>query len=206
MTEIEIKAHVYDRNALKEKLKSFAVLYQTVEKHDTYYHLAVEDRLINGKPYLTCRIRREFKQTENGVQESACLTYKKKEIIEDISSAIEVNDEKESLIENPEAVEVLLADIGFTEARKKIKKVEAYSAETPYGKANLELCNVEKLGDFLEIEILSEKSDKDTVERIKNELKALLKKSGIPENQIEPKYYNQMLRELEEQDGRTVHP
>ncbi|MBQ5999834.1 MAG: hypothetical protein IJL70_10260 [Treponema sp.] len=200
MTEIEIKAHVYDKDSLLRNLNEFAVYNQTVERYDTYYHLYTENTQPNGKPYISCRIRKEFKETPNGTEETTFLTYKKKETLSpDPKKAVEVNDEKETIITCPEAITTLLSDIGFKEAHKKTKKVTDFTTETEFGTATLEVCNVEKLGDFLEIEILSESNDKKLIESIKNELKKLLKKSGIPESQIEPKYYTQMLRELTEQ-------
>lgn len=201
MTEIEIKAHVYDRDTLLKKLREFATYSQTVERYDTYYHLYTENALPNGKPYISCRIRKELNKTAEGVRETVFLTYKKKESLSsDPKKAVEVNDEKETVISCTEAVISLLSDIGFKEAHRKTKKVMDFTTETEFGTATLELCNVEKLGDFLEIEILSESSDEKIVESIKTELKKLLEKSGIPESQIEPKYYTQMLRELAEKN------
>ena len=194
MTEIELKAHVFDRKKLVEKLNSFAKYEKTVAKDDTYFHL---EKKSAGKNYISARIRRQTEKTENGAKTTNFLTYKKKEMKTDTNGIpIEVNDEKESEISNPEALETLFGDIGFVPALKKLKEVMIFSAETAHGKANLELCNVEKLGDFIEIEILSAKNDPQTVEKIQAELKNLLFKCGIPEKDIEKRYYSEMLSEL----------
>lgn len=194
MTEIELKAHVFDREKLIENLNSFAKYERTVTKDDTYFHL---EKKSAEKNYISARIRRQTEKTENGTETVNFLTYKKKELKTDSNGIpIEVNDEKEAEISNAKAVETLFSDIGFVPALKKHKEVMIFSAETEHGKANLELCNVEKLGDFIEIEILSEKNDPQTVEKIQAELKNLLSKCGIPEKDIEKRYYSEMLNEL----------
>ncbi|MCI7533482.1 MAG: hypothetical protein MSA36_00600, partial [Treponema porcinum] len=95
------------------------------------------------------------------------------------------------------AVEALLSDIGFKPALRKEKNVLAYQAQTEYGTAALELCTVGGLGDFIEIEILSETDDEKTVSAIQDTLKSLLLKCGIPLENIEPKYYSELLAEVE---------
>ncbi len=194
MTEIELKAHVFDRKKLVEKLNSFAKYEKTVTKDDTYFHL---EKKSDGKNYISARIRQQIEKTENGTETTNFLTYKKKELRTDSQGiSIEVNDEKETEISNAEAVKILFDDIGFVTALKKHKEVMIFSAKTEQGNANIELCNVEKLGDFIEIEILSEKNDTETVEKIQSELKNLLSKCGIPEKDIEKRYYSEMLNEL----------
>ena len=44
MTEIELKAHVYDRAKLIAMLNSFAEYQKTVTKNDTYFHLQKNGR------------------------------------------------------------------------------------------------------------------------------------------------------------------
>ena len=39
MLEIELKAHVYDRNALVKKLEGFAEYEKTVKREDSYFRL-----------------------------------------------------------------------------------------------------------------------------------------------------------------------
>lgn len=196
MIEIELKAHVRNREALITQLKSFSEFEQKVTKKDTYYHLPLNGRSINGKDYISTRIRKEYKEDQNGTSVTNYLTYKRKELRTDSTgAAIEVNDERESILNDAAALEALFSDIGFKPALYKEKIVEDFGTETPYGKAELELCNVQGLGDFLEIEILSPTNDAETVENIQKELKVLLKKSGIPETEIEKRYYSEMLKE-----------
>lgn len=208
MTEIELKAHVFDRKKIIENLNSFAKYEKTVTKDDTYFHLQKGEKSAqktsdgsknSKKNYISARIRRQTEKTEKGTKTTNFLTYKKKELKTDTNGiSIEVNDEKESEISEAEAVEILLNDIGFMPALKKHKEVMVFSAQTEYGKATLELCNVQRLGDFIEIEILSGKNDTQTVEKIQGALKKLLSECKIPEKDIENRYYSEMLKELDQ--------
>ena len=65
MKEIEIKAHVADRNSVISKLNSFAKFLGSVVRDDTYWG--------NGKTKI--RVRRE----KNNDAENILVTYKKKE-------------------------------------------------------------------------------------------------------------------------------
>lgn len=197
MTEIELKAHVYEKEKLIETLKTFAIYEKTVFKDDTYYHLKTNEIQSNGKKYISVRIRKETQTKENQTITKNYLTYKRKEIRTDASGlSTEVNDENETEISNTKSLEILLKDIGFVPALKKQKEVIDFFVQTKFGKASLELCNVLGLGDFLEIEILSEKNDSKTVANVQSELKKILKKCNIPEKDIENRYYSEMLAEL----------
>ena len=198
MKEIELKAHVYDRKNIIEKLESFSTFVKSIKKYDTYYHLQRENSK-SGKPYVTARIREEYFSDTNGDSKKIYLTYKNKELSADPDGEkIEINDERETVVENRETLEILFADIGFTAAHKKQKIVESYETETDFGNATLELCTIPELGDFIEIEILSENPTEKKIQLIQQELKKLLKKCNIPLSQIEEKYYTKMLREIKE--------
>ena len=197
MFEVELKAHVCNREELIKKLNSFADYIRTVEKSDVYYHLPVSTGSSGKKSYISTRIRTERHSDAQEEKYTYYLTYKKKEIMQNsdgISS--ELNDEKETTLSDVKAVEVLLLDIGFKPALRKEKKVQVYQTQTEYGTASLELCTVAKLGDFIEIEILSETDDEKTVSAIQDTLKSLLLKCGIPLENIEPKYYSELLAEI----------
>ena len=193
MIEIEIKAHVYDKEKLRSTLKTFAEYQQTVDRYDLYYHIPVKE-VPGQKPYITARIRTEIKSFNGKENKTVYVTYKKKELSE---NNIEVNIEKETEIQDENVLLSLFNDAGFTLAHKKTKHVEDYIAQTAFGNATLELCNIPPLGDFLEIEILSESDEPLKIRNIKEELKKLLSRCEIPESCIEPKYYTQMLSELE---------
>lgn len=187
MYEIELKAHVTDREKTIEKLNSFAEFSGNLERHDTYW-----TKNVNGK-LITARIRHEI---ENG-NEIFLLTYKRKQLITGANGETsEVNDENETALENRCALEILLEDLGFEITTKKDKIIKVWKFATEFGNATLELATVLPLGDFLEIEILSEKNDSELTAKIQAELYKILEKSGISKNQIENRYYSDMIKEL----------
>lgn len=189
MFEIELKAHVYDRDHTVSLINSFADYHGTTVKDDTYYHFTKPE-----DSRLTCRIRHElYTFPDNTTRCQDVLTYKSKERRTDSNgNSYEVNEENESVISDPEAVKKLLIDTGYNEAYTKHKDVMQWNCITDYGEAHIELCNVPPLGDFLEIEILTETCDNESA--VRDELKKLIIRSGIPLENIEEKYYSELLK------------
>lgn len=193
MNEIELKAHVRNKAALREKLASFAEFEQSVVREDVYYECPHNSR-------LKTRLRTE---RSAGTKPKYFVTYKKKELKEACGGTMtEVNDELESELSSPQAVEQFLCDCGFRQVLKKRKEAEIWKAPVPApdGKdgelqAVLELCTVPPLGDFLEIEILSPETDSCILGRLQAALLALLEKSGIEASCIESRYYSDLLSE-----------
>ena len=186
MYEIELKARVRDKEALEERLKKTAIYKGYREKKDTYW------KLIKTGGFISCRIREETTETKDGKASKIFFTYKRKEIRStDKGATIELNDEKECSISDKEALEVFLQDTGFKIELCKTKEVSQWE----YGEALLELCLVEPLGYFLEIEILSPVNDPETVEKKKKQLLHILKTCGIPETEVENKYYRELILE-----------
>ncbi|MBR5932763.1 MAG: class IV adenylate cyclase [Treponema sp.] len=185
MFEIELKAHVRDKTRTVELVNSFAEFKGTTVKNDDYFN--------NSK--ITCRIRSEIKTLPDKTQiKENLFTYKSKELRMDKNgSSYEVNEENETTISNPEALEKLLLDSAYTKVYSKHKDVIEWITDTPFGQAHIELCNVPPLGDFLEIEIVTENCNND--KEINAELKLLIQKAGIDLNDIEKKYYSELLRE-----------
>ena len=182
MYEIELKAHVEDRDATIAKINTFATFCGEVQKSDTYY------RLTQGNRKISTRIRTE----SNDAGTKFLLTYKRKELRTDENGIkTEVNDEKECLISAVEPLEALLSDIGFSVSLKKEKSVLGWN----YREAHLELCTVVPLGDFLEIEIISPQNDSESVRTYQQELYSILAMAGISRDKIEERYYSDMLRE-----------
>jgi len=199
MTEIELKARVADRAALEKRLDQIARFTMQLTRDDTYYGLSKETK-------CKLRIRRE-KSTANGSVE--IITYKRKEMrtLPD-GSMSEVNDERETGIQNADVLESFLRDSGFMVTLKKHKDVKDWELvirkdDFPQEAgieqdlcATFELCKVPPLGDFLEIEILSPQNKPSCVQAIQKKLRDLLALAKIDENQIENRYYSELLRDL----------
>ena len=195
MYEIELKAHVYNRENTVNHLESLAKFDSKIIKNDTYYSLKTQ-KLINNKDHISIRIRKEYIQSSGTDKSEILVTYKKKEIrTNEFGTSIEVNEENECTLSDSSPLEKFLIDAGAYIQLKKEKITLRYTLQTDYGQANLELCTVPPLGDFLEIEILSQSNDNQTVEKIQNEIKKIIQKCGISLDCIEPKYYSEMLNQ-----------
>ncbi|MCR5612824.1 hypothetical protein [Treponema sp.] len=211
MYEIELKAHVYDRQKTISLVNNFATFLGTTIKDDTYFHLERNPNLESGAAqdptngpadslprapkHLTCRIRHEIHTNPDGTSDTRdLLTYKSKEVRSDSNGAsYEVNEENETSLSEPEALKKLLLDSNWSIAYTKHKDVTEWTCATPYGDAHIELCNVPPLGDFLEIEIVKENCDNES--SINEQLKQLILKAGLSLTDIEKKYYSELLKE-----------
>ena len=187
MYEIELKAHVDDREAVIAALNGFATFCGEVQKYDTYYKLHQDGKKISA------RIRAETKtDAQKKTDSRILLTYKHKELQTTANgAAIEVNDEKECALSSADALTALLTDIGFAVSLTKTKQVLSWE----YDGALFELCTVPPLGDSLEIELLSPCNDQSVVATLQQKLQDLLAKTGISADRIEKRYYSDMLRE-----------
>ena len=191
MQEIELKAHVYDVETVKSKLSTFAEYKGFVERSDTYYKQ-------NEKSWIyPLRVRKEKSDKEKS--EKIFLTYKRKSLVKAADgSAVEKNEEKESEISSDTllTLETFLEDNGFKVYLRKIKSVFTWKAIVKIGEKNfdvtIELCRVEPLGDFLELEILSD--EKEDFEGARKALEEVLARVEIDKSEIEEKSYSQMLK------------
>jgi len=184
MTEIELKAHVADPEETEKQIKTFATFRGETEKFDAYWvNPDCAKGTATGKP-VKVRIREEA-----GV---IVVTYKKKEL----QGAIEVNDELEFTIDNRIAFETLITDFGFSPDSIKHKKTKSFDYVTSGNtRITIELSLVDPLGTFVEIEILKDNPDSETIERARKILNETLKMCGISENAIEKRYYTEMIAE-----------
>lgn len=191
MFEIEQKAWVRDRKTVIERLNSFAEYQCYLEKDDTYYKFPVEK---DGKP-VSIRIRKE-KIKKNGTETFENLfTYKKKEIrLSEDGSSIEVNLENEFSFSDSEPFEMFIKDLNGDVSFRKTKITECWHYKTPFGVANIELCTVPPLGDFLEIEIVTEQENPEIIENIKKLQEELFIKSGISLTELEPRFYSVLIQ------------
>lgn len=192
MYEIELKAHIYNREETIKILNTFANYVGFFQKHDSYYKLQKQ----NSNDFISVRIRKELSKQEQNISEKIYLTYKQKELKNTSDGTkIEVNNEKECELSNSETVISILLDTGFYEYLSKSKTVEKFTYQTPFGIATIEICTIPPIGDFIEIEILNDSNNESNVDNIKKEILSILEKCNIPQSQIEEKFYSQLLKE-----------
>lgn len=123
---------------------------------------------------------------ENG---TLIVTYKHKEL----RDSIEINDETEFAVSDRFAFEALITDLGFTPGDRKEKRTKSFAHSRDGFEVHLELSEVEGLGWFLELEILSDSAGSEIIEQAGKTLRNILARCGVPESAIETRYYTELL-------------
>ncbi|MDR0539769.1 MAG: class IV adenylate cyclase [Spirochaetaceae bacterium] len=184
--EVELKAWVDDVPRTEEKLNMLADYAFAYSKKDTYFFMNKEGAFPSG-----VRLRDEAHVLPDGAREEKILvTYKTKEL----RGEIEVNEEHEFCVTgNGSAFAGFLERAGFTPGFCKTKEGKCWAYRSGFFPVNVELSRVEGLGYFLELEIILESEDGQTVENAGAALRALLEKTGISARRIESRYYSEML-------------
>ena len=178
--EIELKAHVENYKSVKKILSEKYGTPVEIHKDDIYYIYKQAGDSYRGQPV---RLR-----VENGKN---VVTLKQKSI----KDGIELNNELEFGVDNGES---FIKYMQLTGARKWVVKTKNgwkyKSSENGY-EAVIELCEVSNLGWYLEIEIVIESPDNVQITESKLKIKDILNSAGISEDQIESRYYSDMLLE-----------
>ena len=197
-TEIELKAHVKDSEALKILLSKKAEYSGSFEKEDTYWTSDMDLKL----PPQGLRLRRETRCFPDGKREQTCIVTRK---IKSIKDGIEINDEREFEVKPAEEFEDFLGKIGLEINLTKHKRGWSFYSEG----INAELVEVEGLGWFVELEILADSNfadgaladgfhadDKpvDSRPEEKERLLNFLDSLGIEREAIESRFYSEMLK------------
>jgi adenylate cyclase class 2 len=196
--EIEVKARVDDLRAIKNGVSLLASPPLSFEKEDCYWVPAGD--IPKGVPRSGVRVRREKRRLPgNGVEdeEKTLVTYKSKEVRE----GIEINDEMEFAVSDPHAFEELLKRLGLKPGLRKRKKGWAWifpdNSSDGNGTIHIELCQVtgldRDLGWFAELEILTGDAGGETVAAARKRLLELLDTLNIPRENIEDRYYSELL-------------
>lgn len=195
--EIELKAHVKNREEVIKILNEKATYLGHTEKQDDYYHfeLTAGRTAPDGRNFVSARIRKEKLTLDDKTTSTCYMTYKRKEIKKnEDGTEIEVNEENEITFENAAPLEILFSDLGGKIDLHKSKSVEQWKLVKNGEAAHVELCTVPPLGDFLEIEIIKNQNDEETVKKCKKIIEEIFTDCNITLNQIEPRYYRDMLR------------
>lgn len=188
-TEIELKAHVANPDVVKRLLFINAEYLGAFEKFDTYWY--PESGSFPGLPWSGIRVRKENTTSPDGKDKfSYLVTYKMKQR----RDGIEINDEREfevmSLRGRTDPVfEEFLVLVGMKLGNSKKKTGLAFFCEG----INAELAEVEGLGWFIELEILSENYTEEKYDKEKDRLLHFLDTLGISQEAIESKFYSELL-------------
>ncbi len=197
--EIELKAHVKNSAEVIEILNKTGTYLGHTEKKDDYYHFELADghTAPDGRNFLSSRIRKETLTLDGKTSSTCYFTYKRKEIKKnEDGTEIEVNEENEFTTDDASALELFFKDLGAVIDIHKSKSVEQWKLYKNGETAHVELCNVPPLGDFLEIEIIKNQNDEETVRKCKSVIEEIFTECGISLDQLEPRYYRDMLSAL----------
>ncbi len=180
-TEIELKAWVDDPDTTRTQINSLARSEGTYEKFDTYWRW--KDNNPQNPPLGSgVRVRKEIRRGNT----TGIITFKNKEV----RDGIEINDEREFEVSDTVVFEELLQRLGLIPWIEKHKTGQSWRA----GRITVELSLVEKLGWFVELEILSDQRDSESVDKARTELLTLLDRLGIGRDRLEERYYIEMLK------------
>lgn len=187
MHEIELKAHIADeseRRSVEQRLSQFAVFAGECRKCDEYWR----------HPDSLIEIRLRDETSTEGLR---CIAaYKRKMRREDAGGQIyELNNEYEFSTDNRDSLAAFLSDAGFAVFFRKQKAVRSWRA----GEVLIELCEVEGLGLFIELEILRSSLSNDEAFQAEEQLKSLLERCGISPRAVEGRYYSELLRAKEDE-------
>lgn len=178
--EIEMKCHITEGN--KSRIENFlqdkTTLLGSVEKYDYYF----EDPKNTGKIFF--RIREEKKTGDEGESSTYIVTKKKQNIS---SQGLEINDELEFEVSSFDAFIEFCAAQGIQKLFTKTKKITKYS----YNDILIEWVSIDPIGEFLEVEIVTEEENINTASE---KILAFFKELEL-ENDIEKKRYFLLLKE-----------
>ena len=184
MTEIEIKAHVYEPLAVEKTISQFAGEPRRLEKKDEYWAHPE-----NGKR-VRIRVETEFDSGGKTASVRKMIAYKRKEL----KDTVEINDEIEFAIDSQDDFQAFLSDLGFAPKDRKQKKTLSWTvAETGRPPITIELSEVEPIGWFVEIEILMENPGQESIARARESLMDTLARCGVSETELETRYYTDLL-------------
>ena len=191
--EIEIKARLDKPQPVQERLALLGVYRGSFEKIDAYW-VPADACHAAGLPPSGLRVRRESGVDAEGQnRETVLVTYKTKKF----QSGLEVNNEHEFTVSDALAFEELLRRLGLHPAIQKEKRGRAWQAPDGEGEPVLaELSLVRDLGWFIELEILADDDEGQTVAQSRKRLLSLLERLGVKPEQIESRPYSELLRNI----------
>ena len=197
MYEIELKAWVDDVPATENKLNEFAKYIGLTEKHDTYWRkknteIGIRIRQETGKPIIATWKQKNLKDGNVEINTEREFVIGSTEFIND---TIPNDKNAESLKNALDTFESFLQTSDFEISLQKYKSTKTWQHKTEeFDLITIEISYVETLGHFIEIEILSEKNDDETISMAQNCLHETLQKCGINKDRIETRYYWQLLK------------
>jgi len=180
--EIELKVWIDDPDAVRSDLVLAGRPGRSYTKRDRYFGLDSS----RDKTTTLFRLRADGNRW---------LVTRKNRIVE---HGIEVNREIEYGVDDPDSFTAFCESLGYSIVVSKVKRVEQFRlpGDGTVPSVLAELCVVEGLGNFLELEILLPgESGAAAVQAAKSHLRSILRRMKIDESRMEPRRYTEMLME-----------
>ncbi len=171
--EVEMKAWVSDMDAMARQLEKRCKKQRDFYKEDSYFHSPL------AETRQDFRIRRD-----GGI---VYCTYKEKDIQEDL----EVNKEEEFIVSDAELFTDLMEKLGCRRYAQKSKRGSVYTC----GDLKVELCTVEPVGDFIEVEVKLDGYESEREAEAKKNIRSFLEDLGVAVQDIENRTYSQLIAE-----------
>ncbi len=184
--EVEAKAWVREWDAVERSVEEHCTFVRDFAKADRYFLCPGQE-----SPSVTGRVSSAFRLRTDG--EDAYVTFKEKRL----RGSTEVNDEREFGVSDERAFLELSERIGCVEHFAKTKRGRHFECDG----LTVELVHVEGLGDFLEVECVLPDADADAQAEAAARVESFLSRCGIPEDEIEPRTYMQLLSAVREGSG-----
>ena len=182
--EVELKARLADPAATEAQAAQLGVFEKESYKEDVYFRRRGDTSPVPADRY---RLRR--------ADGRAIVTFKQKISLD----GSEVSEETEFEVDDAHAFFQFVDRFGFEPFFIKRKKSRVYRV----GRAHLELNEIEHLGHFVEIEILCD--EEDQVAAARTEIARLFNQLGLSAEDLEPRFYIQMLQEAHPVQYRFVN-
>ena len=197
MYEIELKAWVDDIPSTEEKINSFAKYIGLTEKRDTYWRkknteIGIRIRQETGKPIIATWKQKNLRQNDFELNTEREFIIGSTDFAKDTIPNKKNETSLKSALSN---FEDFLKSSDFEISLQKYKSTKTWHHKTEeFDLITIEISYVESLGYFIEIEILSEKNDDETVAKAQNCIHQTLQKCGISKEKIETRFYWQLLK------------
>ena len=182
MREIEIKIRTEDLDSVRNKLEERGCTFSDpIEQHDAIYSLAADGKKAweeSKEGNTVMRVRRQGDSSEFNLKKQ-------------LSGGELDNLEYETKVSNPDAVHLILKELGY-EPQVEVKKRRIKCKLDKY-----EICldEVERLGSFVEIEELT--SDDVDPKEIQEKLIGILEDLGLSRENIETRGYDTQVYHLD---------
>jgi predicted adenylyl cyclase CyaB len=181
MIEVELKARLRDREAVLATVAGFARDAGEVDKFDSYWH---------GPDWRIERGKKGFRLRSEGGSTVVAFKTKRSE------GGMEINREREIGVSDAEAFVEFCIRLGCEPFYSKRKRGRKFLVGAADGDAiTIEIVEVLGLGHFIEIEALLAEEDPAAIALAQGEIRGLLARAGVPAEDIEPRFYSELLVE-----------